>query len=142
MASATGNPSSSSQKDAEKASVEEIDFRDDHSVNDEDRPSGRFGYFLKKNPSPRFLADVVKMNQTELDPKEVKRIERKVDLLIIPALAVCYMSWLSSLFYFGWVAWAFPTNLLMQKFPVNKYLAVNARIIYARTPLQALRNVS
>ncbi|KAK1224120.1 hypothetical protein PQX77_012979 [Marasmius sp. AFHP31] len=153
MASATGNPSSSSQKDTEKASVEEIDFRDDHSVNDEDQPSGRLGYFLKKNPSPRFLADVVKMNQTELDPKEVKRIERKVDLLIIPALAVCYMfyyvdkttlsyaaifgikkdlnlgkteySWLSSLFYFGWVAWAFPTNLLMQKFPVNKYLAVN-----------------
>lgn len=28
----------------------------------------------------------------------------------------------------GWVAWALPTNLLMQKFPLNKYLAVNVRI--------------
>ncbi|KAK1234924.1 hypothetical protein PQX77_001865 [Marasmius sp. AFHP31] len=148
-----GQPSTPSHKDAEKASVEEIEFRDDHSENDEEQSSSRFGYLFKKNPSPRFIADVVKMNQTELDPKEVKRIERRVDLLIIPALAVCYMfyyvdkttlsyaaifgikkdlnlgkseySWLSSLFYFGWLAWAFPTNLLMQKFPVNKYLAVN-----------------
>jgi MFS family permease len=34
-------------------------------------------------------------------------------------------SWLSSIFYFGWLAWALPTNLLMQKFPLNKYLAFN-----------------
>jgi len=27
----------------------------------------------------------------------------------------------------GWVAWALPTNLLMQKFPLNKYLAFNVR---------------
>ena len=37
-------------------------------------------------------------------------------------------NWLSSLFYFGWVAWALPTNLLMQKFPLGKYLAVNASL--------------
>ncbi|KAK0470219.1 major facilitator superfamily domain-containing protein, partial [Desarmillaria tabescens] len=34
-------------------------------------------------------------------------------------------SWLSSIFYFGRLAWALPTNLLMQKFPLNKYLAAN-----------------
>lgn len=34
-------------------------------------------------------------------------------------------SWLSSIFYFGWLAWAFPTNYLMQKFPVAKYLSFN-----------------
>ena len=28
----------------------------------------------------------------------------------------------------GWVAWALPTNLLMQKFPLNKYLAINVRL--------------
>ncbi|KAF9458833.1 MFS general substrate transporter [Collybia nuda] len=120
---------------------------------DLDRHPGLWGRFLKKNPSPTFLADVALMNATDLDPREVKQIERKIDFLIIPALAVCYMfyyvdkttlsyaaifnikkdlklgkqeySWLSSLFYFGWVAWALPTNLLMQKFPLNKYLAVN-----------------
>ncbi|KAJ6624935.1 MFS general substrate transporter [Mycena sp. CBHHK59/15] len=125
--------------------------RDD--VVDLDQRPGILGYFLKKNPSPDFIADVATMNDTELDPKEVARIERKIDWLIIPALSVCYMfyyvdkttlsyaaifdikeglklgkseySWLSSLFYFGWVAWALPTNLLMQKFPLNKYLAFN-----------------
>ncbi|KAK7454621.1 hypothetical protein VKT23_011374 [Stygiomarasmius scandens] len=119
----------------------------------EAQPGGFWRRFLKQNPSPDFLADVAKMNETELDLKEVRRIERKIDLLIMPMLSVCYMfyyvdkttlsyaaifgikddlnlgkqeySWLSSLFYFGWLAWAFPTNILMQKFPLAKYLAVN-----------------
>jgi hypothetical protein len=46
---------------------------------------------LKKNPSPKFLEDLSKMNNAELDPREVKRIERKVDYLVMPALSVCYM---------------------------------------------------
>ncbi|KAK0470228.1 uncharacterized protein EV420DRAFT_1258004, partial [Desarmillaria tabescens] len=95
----------------------------------------------------------------QLDRKVVRHLECKIDLLIIPALATCYMvtfwldkttlsyaaifgskrptfrmkvsdlyieySWLSSIFYFGWLTWALPTNLLMQKFPLNKYLAAN-----------------
>ncbi|KAK0193417.1 MFS general substrate transporter [Armillaria mellea] len=102
---------------------------------------------VQKNPSTSFIADVARMNTMELDPKIIRRLERKIDLLIIPALATCYMttlsyaaifgirtdlhlakseySWLSSIFYFGWLAWALPTNLLMQKFPLNKYLAAN-----------------
>lgn len=34
-------------------------------------------------------------------------------------------SWLSSIFYFGFIAWALPTNLLMQRYPVGKYLSIN-----------------
>lgn len=34
-------------------------------------------------------------------------------------------SWLSSLFYFGFLAWAFPTNFLMQRLPIGKYLGAN-----------------
>jgi MFS family permease len=34
-------------------------------------------------------------------------------------------SWLSSVFYFGFLVWSFPTNLLMQRFPIGKYLGVN-----------------
>lgn len=34
-------------------------------------------------------------------------------------------SWLSSIFYFGFLFWAFPTNFLMQKFPLGKYLGFN-----------------
>ena|SRR6267154_2976432 len=40
-------------------------------------------------------------------------------------LEISVKNWLSSVFYFGWVGWALPTNLLMQKFPLGKYLAVN-----------------
>lgn len=34
-------------------------------------------------------------------------------------------SWLSSLFYFGFLFWALPSNLLLQRLPVAKYLGVN-----------------
>ncbi|KAJ6485862.1 MFS general substrate transporter [Mycena sanguinolenta] len=140
--------------------AEDLAWANREDVDDLDRKGGLLGYFLKKNPSPSFIADLATMNETVLDPKEVARIERKIDWLIIPALSVCYMafcdiiavlpsdkttlsyaaifdvkkdlnlgtsqySWLSSLFYFGWLAWALPTNLMMQKFPLNKYLAAN-----------------
>ena len=84
---------------------------------------------------------------------EEKRLERKIDLMILPYLAVCYAffyidkttlsyaaifniqedlqlkgteySWLSSIFYFGFLAWAIPTNFLMQRLPIGKYLGAN-----------------
>ncbi|KAF2139587.1 uncharacterized protein K452DRAFT_254081 [Aplosporella prunicola CBS 121167] len=87
------------------------------------------------------------------DPLEEKRLLRKIDFMIIPYLAVCYAffyidkttlsyaaifgvkedlklegtdySWLSSVFYFGFLAWAFPTNFLMQRLPLGKYLGFN-----------------
>ncbi|KAJ6155752.1 hypothetical protein N7470_006318 [Penicillium chermesinum] len=34
-------------------------------------------------------------------------------------------SWLSSIFYFGFLVWAFPTNFLMQRLPIGKYLGAN-----------------
>jgi hypothetical protein len=34
-------------------------------------------------------------------------------------------STLSSIFYVGWLVWSIPGNLLLPKFPVAKYLAVN-----------------
>lgn len=34
-------------------------------------------------------------------------------------------SWLSSAFYFGWLVWAIPSNLIMQRCPPAYYLAVN-----------------
>ncbi|KAG8625959.1 hypothetical protein KVT40_006360 [Elsinoe batatas] len=89
----------------------------------------------------------------EVDPEEEKRIIKKIDWFIIPLIAVNYIffyidkttlsyaalygiredlsltgsqySWLSSIFYFGFIAWAFPTNFLMQKFPLGKYLGFN-----------------
>lgn len=31
-------------------------------------------------------------------------------------------NWLSSIFYFGFLAWAFPTNFLMQRLPIGNSL--------------------
>lgn len=88
-----------------------------------------------------------------IDPEEERKLIRKVDFLILPLIAVNYAffyidkttlsyaaifgiredlnlygtrySWLSALFYFGFLAWAFPTNFLMQRLPLGKYLGVN-----------------
>ncbi|KAJ5494944.1 MFS allantoate transporter [Penicillium diatomitis] len=89
----------------------------------------------------------------EVDPEEARKLLRKIDLMILPYLAVCYAffyidkttlsyaaifgvrdnlklhgtqyNWLSSIFYFGFLAWAFPTNFLMQRLPIGKYLGAN-----------------
>ena len=88
-----------------------------------------------------------------IDPAEEARVVRKIDFMILPYLAVCYAffyidkttlsyaaifgiredlgihgqqySWLSSIFYFGFLFWALPTNFLMQRFPICKYLGFN-----------------
>lgn len=88
-----------------------------------------------------------------IDPVEEAKLVRKIDFMILPYLAVCYAffyidkttlsyaaifgirddlhlvgtqyNWLSSLFYFGFLAWAFPTNFLMQRLPIGKYLGFN-----------------
>jgi MFS family permease len=88
-----------------------------------------------------------------IDPMEEAKLVRKIDFMILPYLAVCYAffyidkttlsyaaifgiqkdldlhgtqyNWLSSLFYFGFLAWAFPTNFLMQRLPIGKYLGFN-----------------
>ncbi|KAL1979619.1 hypothetical protein VTN96DRAFT_5441 [Rasamsonia emersonii] len=88
-----------------------------------------------------------------IDPAEERKLLWRIDLMILPYLAVCYAffyidkttlsyaaifgirqdlhlegteyNWLSSLFYFGFLAWAFPTNFLLQRLPIGKYLGFN-----------------
>lgn len=85
--------------------------------------------------------------------EEMWKLERKIDFMILPYLAVCYAffyidkttlsyaaifgirkdlhlvgtqyNWLSSAFYFGFLVWALPTNFLLQRLPVGKYLGFN-----------------
>lgn len=99
------------------------------------------------------LFDTVDDLHEPIDPEEEKRLVRKIDFMILPYLAVCYAffyidkttlsyaaifgirddlklvgtryNWLSSIFYFGFLIWAFPTNLLMQRLPIGKYLGAN-----------------
>ncbi|KAK6906292.1 hypothetical protein I204_00893 [Kwoniella mangroviensis CBS 8886] len=90
---------------------------------------------------------------SHINPDDEKRLKRKLDRRIIPLLGICYFfyyvdkttlsyaaifgiktdlhlgkqdySWLSSIFYFGWLAWAIPSNLIMQRSPPAYYLGAN-----------------
>ncbi|KKK26697.1 putative MFS allantoate transporter [Aspergillus rambellii] len=93
-----------------------------------------------------------------IDPAEARKVLWKIDLMILPYLAVCYAffyidkttlsyaaifgivddldlhgtryNWLSSIFYFGFLVWAFPTNFLMQRLRIGKYLGANIFMWY------------
>ena len=103
--------------------------------------------------------------QESIDPASENKLVRKIDFMVIPYLAVCYAffyidkttlsyaalfgidqdlglsgteySWLSSIFYFGFLFWALPTNLMLQRFPVGKYLGFNIFLWGAFLMLQA-----
>ncbi|KAF9074584.1 major facilitator superfamily domain-containing protein [Rhodocollybia butyracea] len=108
-----------------------------------------------REPLDDFYREALDKYPTEesIDAVEEKRVRQKIDRLIIPCLAVCYAfyyidkttlsyaaifgikkdlglqgqeySWLSSIFYFGWLVWGIPSNLLMQRSPSGKYLSIN-----------------
>jgi hypothetical protein len=81
--------SSAAPVDAEQVPAHEID--EGLSVAGETSSSHHwYSRFLKQPPSQKFLDDVMHMNTVELDEAQVKRLVRRLDLLICPALAVCY----------------------------------------------------
>lgn len=87
----------------------------------------------------------------EIDDAAAKRIMRKIDWHIIPLLFITYVfnfmdktilssaavfglkkdtnlvgqqySWVSSVFYFGYFFWTYPTTILIARLPVGKYLS-------------------
>lgn len=87
----------------------------------------------------------------EVDPKESTRIARKFDLYMLPTLCIMYglnyvdkaalgwavlftfkedlgltgddYSWVSSIFYFGYIAGQYPASYCLQRFPVGKVIA-------------------
>ncbi|KAI9655613.1 MAG: hypothetical protein M1821_005407 [Bathelium mastoideum] len=92
----------------------------------------------------------------EVDDAEAKRVLRKIDLRIVPILFVTYLlqyldknginyaevyglnqgtrlhgqdySWLSSIFYFGYLFAQYPAGYLMQRLPIAKVLGVTTLI--------------
>ncbi|WWC59270.1 uncharacterized protein I303_101820 [Kwoniella dejecticola CBS 10117] len=123
------------------------------NADDATKPRTGLRKLLRRNPSMDFMREVAEANETELDPYEVKRVERKIYWLIVPALFIDYIFYyvdkttlsyaalfdfktdlhlkgadynnLSSIFYIGWLVWAIPGNLLLAKFPLAKYLSIN-----------------
>ncbi|KAF8073573.1 MFS general substrate transporter [Lyophyllum atratum] len=89
----------------------------------------------------------------ELDPAESLRVRRKIDLHIIPLMCILYWiqfmdkttlgssailgiresthlttnqyNWLGTIFYLSYLAFEFPQNLALQRFPVAKWMSIN-----------------
>lgn len=40
--------------------------------------------------------------------------------------------WLGAIFYIGYLVWEYPTNLLLQRFPVGKFMSVTASAAQSR----------
>lgn len=55
------------------------------------RPATGLRRLLRRDPPREFLQDVVALNQEDLDQAEVKRVERKISMLIVPTLLICYI---------------------------------------------------
>lgn len=92
----------------------------------------------------------------EVAPEENRRVLMKIDFILMPLLMGCYFlqnldknalnsstmmglttdthlhgkqfSWVSSIFYFGYLAWSFPAAYLMNRMPIGKYLGVTVVI--------------
>ncbi|RDW56661.1 hypothetical protein BP6252_14074 [Coleophoma cylindrospora] len=95
--------------------------------------------------------DVTAGEVHEIDPAMAKRIVRKIDKRILICCLITYTlnfidktllgysaifgiiqsthlvgdqySWVSSIFYFGYLLWEYPTTILIQKLPIGKYLS-------------------
>ncbi|EHK25581.1 uncharacterized protein TRIVIDRAFT_31825 [Trichoderma virens Gv29-8] len=95
------------------------------------------------------VADVLRVEATA---EQEARVLRKIDLYILPLMGVCYMlqymdkvtlsyatqlgiltdlnlqgsqySWTSSIFYFGYLFWSFPSSYLAVRAPLGKYVAI------------------
>lgn len=91
-----------------------------------------------------------------VDTALARRVVRKIDWRLLPIMFITYnfnfidktilssasvfgmtadthlvgeqYSWVSSIFYFGYLIWAYPTSLLIPKLPVGKYVAGNTVI--------------
>ncbi|KKY36428.1 putative mfs allantoate [Diaporthe ampelina] len=89
----------------------------------------------------------------ELSPEDERRLLRKIDWNLMPLLCLVYglnyldkttvsyasvmglkqdislsghqYSWIGSMFYFGYLAWEYPTNRLLQRLPLGKWSAFN-----------------
>ncbi|KAJ3715127.1 major facilitator superfamily domain-containing protein [Lentinula raphanica] len=90
---------------------------------------------------------------SQTDAIFARRVLRKIDWRLMPIMFITYnfnfidkvilssaavfglrddthlvgqqYSWVSSAFYFGYLAWTYPTTLLIQRLPVGRYISIN-----------------
>jgi len=98
-------------------------------------------------------AQLVAGVDTELDPQEALRIQRKIDWHLMPLMCIMYLmafadkttlgqsavmglipgahlttnqfNWLGTIFYLSYLTFQYPQNLALQRFPVGKWMSIN-----------------
>ena len=109
-------------------------------------------------PANEVLDLIHEVEAESLDKAELARLRWKIDLRLMPLLCITYAlqsidkttlgyaavfnlrtdlnlegteySWLGAIFYIGYLVWEFPTNVMLQKFPINYFMSgtVSAKI--------------
>ncbi|PBK79473.1 MFS general substrate transporter [Armillaria gallica] len=95
-------------------------------------------------------------SNASIDADLARKVLRKIDWRLLPIMFITYnfnfidktilssasvfglkadthlvgqqYSWVSSVFYFGYLGWAYPTTYLIQRLPVGKYVSINTII--------------
>ncbi|KAJ5725378.1 uncharacterized protein N7483_006735 [Penicillium malachiteum] len=123
------------------------------SIRETTRVDEKSVYIAKETGQDTAIGEFVEYHAS---PEEERRLLRKLDLFMIPVMGVCYMlqymdklaisqatllnlradlhlvgkdyTWCSAVFYFGYLAWSWPTSYLIVRLPLGKYLAVSVFI--------------
>ncbi|XRM36982.1 hypothetical protein ABZX51_000472 [Aspergillus tubingensis] len=94
--------------------------------------------------------------EVEATPEQERKVLRKLDIILIPLMGVCYMmqymdklalsqatlfnlrqdlnlkgqeyTWTSAVFYFGYFAWSWPSSYLIVRLPIGKYISASVLI--------------
>ncbi|PYH95668.1 pantothenate transporter [Aspergillus ellipticus CBS 707.79] len=94
-----------------------------------------------------------KVLEVEATPEQERKVLRKLDMILIPLMGVCYMmqymdklalsqatmfnlrqdlhlegqeyTWTSAVFYFGYFAWSWPSSYLIVRLPIGKYISIS-----------------
>lgn len=120
---------------------------------DTDRKSDFFvkGAQAADEPVQAALDLVHEIEAERPDETAFRRLRWKIDLRLLPLLCITYAlqsidkttlgyaavfnletdldlrgteySWLGAIFYLGYLAWEFPTNMMLQKLPINYFVA-------------------
>ncbi|RCK65775.1 Allantoate permease [Candida viswanathii] len=151
----------SMHKDSEKGSIvepvvsfstEDLDEKKPHVLTSIVSPSGKEVKITNDVDQAMKFALEHKGEIGELDPKEARKLVRKIDLYLLPIMCLLYCfqfmdklttsyasvmgmrqdlnmvgdmySWTSSAFYLGYLVFEFPAALLLQRFPVAKTVSV------------------
>ncbi|KAL1844805.1 hypothetical protein VTK73DRAFT_1763 [Phialemonium thermophilum] len=120
------------------------------SEKDMSQPDVKNGSVIEEEPA-KAIQILHEIEHEHIDQAAADRLRRKIDLRLLPVLCITYAlqsidkttlgyaavfgvqkdlalvgteySWLGGIFYLGYLAWEFPTNVLLQKLPINYFMA-------------------